>query len=308
MRPFLVAVLAIFPRMLFKFVGSKRPNLRIHLIKKALLLFMLLLTYTRFAWGQSQNLPITGTVTVNFGLPSRAIGDPSTTDTVLSTDEAAVIVHVHVATLSVNETLPTAVSLGNTSAFVYAYCNNSPQTDTITPSGSWTIQAGNAASGASLSIVPGVCYRIHPDPSSSTNWLAELQGSTDVSGSSIKFDQTSLSGNVAATTMVTPSANGRYRFNCYEVLTTAASTSSSLPSCQVSWTDADTGTVETKTVTNGPSTNTVGLVPAYSASNAPTYSFYAKSGAAITYATTGYASSPASAMQYAIHVWLEGPF
>jgi hypothetical protein len=39
-----------------------------------------------------------------------------------------------------------------------------------------------------------------------------------------------------------------------------------------------------------------------------TYGFFAKSGVAIQYSTTGYASSPALAMKYSLHVRLEGPF
>ena len=66
-------------------------------------------------------------------------------------------------------TLPTATTLGNPN-FITFYCNNSPQTDVITPT-TWTILGA-----ATLDVPQGVCYRIHVDPSSGTNWLADKSG------------------------------------------------------------------------------------------------------------------------------------
>jgi hypothetical protein len=108
------------------------------------------------------------------GLGSRSISGSTTTDTISYSDVKTVVVHVHSATGTVGETLPTATTLNNAN-FSFDYCNDSPQTDTITPT-TWTIQTGNAVSAASLSVSPGTCYRIHVDPSSSTNWLADASG------------------------------------------------------------------------------------------------------------------------------------
>lgn len=138
------------------------------------------------------------------GLPSRGITGPASTDTVAVGDDATVVAHVHAATGTVNETLPTATTLG-IPFFTYIYCNNSPQTDTITPT-TWAIQAGNAASASTLSVAPGSCYRIHPDPSSTTNWLAEIQGGsgggggvTTVSGDGALYTNSNSNGNVTLT-------------------------------------------------------------------------------------------------------------
>lgn len=120
---------------------------------------------------------------------------------------------------------------------------------------------------------------------------------------------TAQSANVTSTAMFTPAANGFYRFSCYAVVTQAATSSSTLPNCQVLWTDADTGTVEPAvSVTQSVSTNTVGTFGVTSGSAFyGVLSIFAKSGASISYATSGYASSGATPMQYSVHIRLEGP-
>lgn len=179
MKLFPTRTLGQFRKAAFRRVNFLQRTCEASLRMLSLVAFFLVCT--TLAHAQSQNLPITGTVTINWGLSSRAISGSTTTDTVASTDSASAIVHIFAATGVVTETLPTATTLGNTNAFVFAYCNNSPQTDSIVPT-TWTIQAGNAAASASLSVAPGVCYRIHPDPSSATNWLAELEGSSSATG------------------------------------------------------------------------------------------------------------------------------
>jgi hypothetical protein len=120
---------------------------------------------------------VTGSATVaptcpQVGLSGRSITGAATTDTVLYSDNATVVTHDIAASGAVNETLPTATTLGNAD-FVYGYANHSLQTDTITPT-TWTIQAGTAAAGVSLSIPPGAFVRIKVDPNSATNWLADV--------------------------------------------------------------------------------------------------------------------------------------
>lgn len=118
---------------------------------------------------------------------------------------------------------------------------------------------------------------------------------------------TAQAANISSTPMLTPSVNGFYRFSCYTVVTQAATVSSTLPQCSVTYTDADSGVAETQTVTNINTGNTLGATGVTtSGSSIPT--FFAKSGVAISYLTSSYASSGATPMQYAIHVRLEGPF
>lgn len=106
------------------------------------------------------------------GLSGRTISGASTTDTVLYSDNATVINHDVGCSQNVGQTLPTATTLGN-AAFVYTYSNHcAGHTDTITPT-TWTIQAGSAAAGSSLSVAAGVSCRIKVDPNSATNWLAD---------------------------------------------------------------------------------------------------------------------------------------
>ena len=126
-----------------------------------------------------------------------------------------------------------------------------------------------------------------------------------------KADQTNLTANVGATTILTPGSNGFYVFWCYTVETTAATTSSTLPSCQFNYNDADTNVAKTGLVTNTNTTNAVGATGPSGAgtSQAPgEQPFFAKAGVAIQYLTQSYASSGATAMVYAIHVRLMGPF
>jgi hypothetical protein len=123
-------------------------------------------------------------------------------------------------------------------------------------------------------------------------------------------DVLTLGANTGPTTLVTPAANGFYRFSCYVVTTRAATSSSTLPQCQVNWQDADTAVAEVYITTVGSTANTLGVVGQMTtgATSGPNSFLYAKSGVAITYQTTNYATSGATSMQYAVHVRLEGPF
>lgn len=117
---------------------------------------------------------------------------------------------------------------------------------------------------------------------------------------------TGLAGNVASTPLLTPAVNGFYRASCYLVVTQAATTSSVLPQCQVTWNDADTNVgPETSNLTATVATNTVGTI---SIAGLGTLSFYAKSGVSISYQTGSFSSVGATPMIYALHLRLEGPF
>jgi hypothetical protein len=122
------------------------------------------------------------------------------------------------------------------------------------------------------------------------------------------ISQTAQAANIAAgvaTTLLTVPANvnGTYRLACYVVLTQAATTSSTLPACNVVYTDADTSTVETIAMTTSPTTNTVGTLGAIAVTALP--SFQAKAGTTIQYSTSGYASVGGTVMQYAVRVKAE---
>jgi hypothetical protein len=122
-------------------------------------------------------------------------------------------------------------------------------------------------------------------------------------GLSTAVNLTSQGANITSTPILTPGGNGFYRFSCYVVVTQAATVSSTSPLCNVLYTDADTGVSETIALVTNSTANTVGAIVPFAPQN-----FYAKSGVAISYSTSGYATSGATSMQYALHIRLEGPY
>lgn len=126
---------------------------------------------------------------------------------------------------------------------------------------------------------------------------------------SIAADQTGLTANVTATTLTTPSANGFYAFYCFIVETANAGTTSTLPSCLVNFTDANSSTALSIIAAQTNTNNTVGSMGQQTTTGANVNAgLYAKSGTVISYSTANYASNPASTMTYAVHVRLVGPF
>ncbi|HKW75645.1 MAG TPA: hypothetical protein VJN64_08990, partial [Terriglobales bacterium] len=122
-----------------------------------------------------------------------------------------------------------------------------------------------------------------------------------------QVDLTAQGANIAATTILTPGANGFYRVSGYSVVSRAATTSSTNPGVFINYTDADSGAAETPAAFI--SSNTANVLGSVSSCNGGTVSWcgmliYAKSGVAIQYSTTGYASSGATSMQYALHLRL----
>jgi hypothetical protein len=100
-------------------------------------------------------------------------------------------------------------------------------------------------------------------------------------------------------TLFTPTANTMFRVNVYTAIDTVATTSSTLPSVSVTFTDPDSSVSQTVQVTptnSGNATTTLQQGVAV---------IYAKSGVAITYANAGYASSGATAMTFGLHIKLE---
>lgn len=125
-----------------------------------------------------------------------------------------------------------------------------------------------------------------------------------------KADQTAQQANIGSTTLyaVPASGAGMYRVSCYLVVTQAATNTSTLPSCQISFTDNDTSVagLGPYTITGTNTGNSLGAsnsIPALPAAESAVLN--AKASTNITYDTTGYASNGATPMQYAIHVKLE---
>lgn len=144
-------------------------------------------------------------------------------------------------------------------------------------------------------------------PANTVNGSWQVDGSGNVSvnvpASAQKVatvDLTAQAANIAATTAYTPASSGLVRIVAYIVVTQAATTSSTLPSVVITWTDRDNSTLQTFTLTAAsPSGNTlttygqaVLVTSALAASN-------------VQYATSSYASSGATPMQYAIHLKVE---
>ena len=122
-----------------------------------------------------------------------------------------------------------------------------------------------------------------------------------------KADQTAQAANIAATTLYAVPAGGAgtYRASCYVVTTQAATTSSTLPSCQFNFTDNDTNLVEVSIVSQNSTANTLGVVGAVAANIVAFPIFQVRPSTNIQYQTNGYLSVGATPMQYAIHIKLE---
>ncbi|KVF22955.1 hypothetical protein WJ06_10385 [Burkholderia cepacia] len=143
------------------------------------------------------------------------------------------------------------------------------------------------------------------DTSSATNAFAvtDSSGNTlfsvnDAGGVRMGYvaDFTAQGGNIANTSLYSVPTNGFYCMSAHAAVTTAATTSSTLPAVTFYWTDADSGAVQLYTS----STNTGNSTGTYTQTGQ--VCFYAKGGTTINYQTSGYASSGATAMQYALHV------
>lgn len=130
-----------------------------------------------------------------------------------------------------------------------------------------------------------------------------LSAYVPTSGTLIKasnVDLTAQAANIATTPLYVTTAAGQYRIEIYIIVTQAATTSSTLPSVVIAWTDQDNSAGQTFTLTpaaptgNSLTTYAQGILVA-SVKNAST----------INYSTSSYASSGATPMQYAIHLRIE---
>jgi hypothetical protein len=127
-------------------------------------------------------------------------------------------------------------------------------------------------------------------------------------------DVTAQTGNISATNVPGLSSLGSAGYYCtvgYEVVTTAASVSSTTPYIVMGYTDNDSNTSKTSYIASSESGSPQTVGTAYGTENSSPatpggFCFYAKSGTAITYSTNSYASS-AAGMAYALHIRVIGP-
>jgi hypothetical protein len=129
---------------------------------------------------------------VQVGLGGHAITGAATTDTVLYSDVDGIVDHDVAGSNGVTETLPTPTTLNNT-GFGFRYTNHSGNTDTISASGSFTIQMGTNAAASTLSVPSGAGCTFKLDPNSSTNWLADCGPNTGI-GALVPATPTSPNG------------------------------------------------------------------------------------------------------------------
>lgn len=108
------------------------------------------------------------------GASTVSISGATSTYTVPYSVVNGMIVHDKAGSAAVTVTLPTPTTLNN-AHFSTNYCNNSAQTDTITPT-TWTIALNNGTAGASISVASGECVSIVTDPFNSTQWDAFTYG------------------------------------------------------------------------------------------------------------------------------------
>jgi hypothetical protein len=133
------------------------------------------------------------------------------------------------------------------------------------------------------------------------NVIATTSGPADQPDFAV--DLTAQSANCTTQTLTTPSANGFYLLSGYLVITQAATTSSTTPAITENYTDADSGVAESIQIIGSYTGNILG-----NASTRAIFPIFAKAGVAITLSCSGYASSGTTAMQYALHARLQGPF
>jgi hypothetical protein len=112
---------------------------------------------------------------------------------------------------------------------------------------------------------------------------------------------TNQTANVNQPTAYSVPRSGMYRVSCYIVLTTAATTSSTLPGCTVTYTEATTGQAVSDAIStcSGCTTNAVGLHIGGSAV------IQAQLSSNIGYSTSGYVSSGATPMAYRVDFKVE---
>jgi hypothetical protein len=144
-------------------------------------------------------------------------------------------------------------------------------------------------------------------PAGSTNvtWQKDTSGNVsayvtvapELTGDNV--DLTAQAANISVTTIVATPAPGLYRVSGYISVSQVATSSSTLPSIVLTWTDQNSGQAMSLTLTP---TNSGNLLTTVQENNAI---LSVNSSTDIQFSTTGYASSGATPMQYSIHMRVE---
>lgn len=106
--------------------------------------------------------------------------------------------------------------------------------------------------------------------------------------------------NISTATLYTPATTGFFRVTASLKRTQIGTTSSTLPSLTIAWTEGDNSAAGSNALIATNATN------ALVATIASQQVIWAKAATAITYATAGYASVGATPMQYALRIKCEG--
>jgi len=131
-----------------------------------------------------------------------------------------------------------------------------------------------------------------------TQTLHQVSGGAQLAAAA---DNTAQTANIGTTNLVSSASVGLYRVNGFACVTTAATSSSTLPSIIIAWTDADSSQAMTFTLTNQNTSNVkTAIESGFLVINA-------KASTAISYSTSGYATSGATSMKYSVHLRMEGP-
>jgi hypothetical protein len=138
-----------------------------------------------------------------------------------------------------------------------------------------------------------------------TNVSWQTDGSGNISGyvpnaatNTSPINLTAQGANISATTILTPAVAGVYRVSAYIIVTRAATTSSTLPSVTISWTDANNATGQTFLLTP---TNAGNLLTTFQQNTMVLNS----ATNAIQYTVASYASVGGTSMQFALAIRTE---
>jgi len=172
----------------------------------------------------------------------------------------------------------------------------------VTTSGTLTAALANAPQN---SVLAGPATGGAGAPSYQTAPTISAANMTNIPAASpaAKIDLTSQAASISPTLLLSSATGGSYIYWCDITITQAATTSSTMPGCQIQWTDADSSVSHSYATTSTQTGNTVGITS--SGQSAPSNAYIQiKNGTNVYYGTTGYVSSGATPMQYALHVKL----
>jgi len=196
--------------------------------------------------------------------------------------------------------------LSTAGAELVQWINNATLESSIDFNGAFTSHYGGAATAAGgsfgglrLTNTDKVCWR----NAGNTADICQVAASTAQVGGAV--DLTAQGANIGSTAVpgLSSATAGKYLVSCYTVVTRAATTSSTLPFCEVTWTDQDTSTAGEASVQGCTNTaNLVGSLNFTSCTNVNPSLIGVANATSINYLTSGYVSSGATSMQYAVHV------